>query len=66
MNPSTISLKHKNSEVKIGDVHDAGGGPGLAVIGGDSCSKGCGFESQCRILDGHFSHLFVVEIVMFV
>ena len=40
--------------------------PGLVVMGGDSCSKGCGFKSQHRILDGHFSHLFVVKIVMFV
>ena len=24
------------------------------VIGGDSYSKGRGFKSQCRILDGHF------------
>ena len=24
------------------------------VIGGDSCSKGGGFKSQHRILDGHF------------
>ena len=42
--------------------------PGLVVMGGDSCSEGCGFESQCRILDGHdiFSHIFVVKIVMFV
>ena len=22
-------------------------------MGGDSCSEGCRFESQCRILDGH-------------
>ena len=36
------------------------------VMGRDSCSKGHGFESQHRILDGHFSHLFVVKIVMFV
>ena len=34
-------------------------------MGGDSCSKGCGFESQRHILDGHFSHLFVAKIVMF-
>ena len=40
--------------------------PGLVVMGGDSCSKGWGFESQRCILDGHFSHLFVVKIVMFV
>ena len=27
---------------------------GLGVIGGDSSSRGRGFESQYRILDGHF------------
>ena len=36
------------------------------VMGGSSCSKGSGFESQHRILDGNFSHLFVVKIVIFV
>ena len=30
-----------------------GGSPGLVVMGGDSRSEGCGFESQ-RILDGLF------------
>ena len=34
--------------------------------GYDLCLKGRGFESQHHILDGHFSHLFVVRIVMFV
>ena len=34
------------------------------VMGGDSNSKGCEFESHHRILDGHFFHLFVVKIVM--
>ena len=29
-------------------------------MGGDSCSKGSGFESQHHILDGH---LFVVKII---
>ena len=43
-----------------------GGSPGLVIMGGDSCSEGPGFESQHRILDGHFSHLFAVKIVMFV
>ena len=43
-----------------------GGSPGLVVMGRDSHSKGCGFDSWCRILDGHFSHLFVVKIVKFV
>ena len=31
-----------------------GGSPGLVVMGKDSHSKGCGFESRHRILDGHF------------
>ena len=35
------------------------------VMGGDSCSEGRGFKSQHRILDGHFSHIFVIKIVMF-
>ena len=43
-----------------------GGSPGLVVMGGDSCSKGREFESRQCILDGYFSHLFAVKIVMFV
>ena len=31
------------------------------VMGRDSRSKGCGFVSRHHILDGHFSHLFVVK-----
>ena len=31
-----------------------GGSPGLVVMGGDSCSRGHGFESKYHILDGHF------------
>ena len=31
------------------------------VMGRDSCSNGRGFESRHRILDGPFSHLFVVK-----
>ena len=34
------------------------------VMGDGYCSRGCGFESQRHKLDGHFSHLFVVNIVM--
>ena len=30
-----------------------GGSPGQVVVGGDSRSKGRGFESRCWILDGH-------------
>ena len=40
--------------------------PGPAVTGGDSLSDGCGFKSQHHILDGHFLHIFVAKIVMFV
>ena len=32
------------------------------VMGGDSCTKGCGFESLHHILDGHISHSFVVKM----
>ena len=42
------------------------GSPGLGVMGGDSWSEGHGFESHHQILDGNFSHLFVVKIVTFV
>ena len=33
--------------------------PGLVVMGGDAYSKGRGFDSRRRILDGHnnFSHI---------
>ena len=31
-----------------------GGSPGLVVMGRDSRSEGCGFESQHRIREGHF------------
>ena len=30
-----------------------GGSPGLVVMGDDSCSRGCGFESHRRMLDRH-------------
>ena len=34
------------------------------VLGRDSCSEGRGFKSQHCILDGHFSHIFVVKFVI--
>ena len=43
------------------------GSPSLVVMGGDSYSEGCRFKSRHRILDGHFSHIFVIQIeIMFV
>ena len=41
-----------------------GGSPGLVVMGRDSCSEGRGFESRCRILDGHFITLICCKIVL--
>ena len=38
-----------------------GGSPGLVVMGGDSRSKGRGFESWRRILDGH--EIFHVDLL---
>ena len=35
-------------------------------MGDDSSSRDHGFESRRRILDGHFSHWFVVKFVLFV
>ena len=37
------------------------------VMGGDSCSKRLGFESQHHILDGHdifHIYLFIIKIVI--
>ena len=36
--------------------------PGLVPMGGDSYSKGCEFGSRHCILDGHFLHLFVLQL----
>ena len=40
--------------------------PGLVVMGGDSLSEGRGFESQHRILDGHFFTLICCKISNYV
>ena len=50
---------------KVANSLELSGSPGLVVMRGDSCSKGCEFESQHRILDGHFfTYLFIVKFVM--
>ena len=41
-------------DYKINIITLLGGNPGLVVIGDDSCSRGRGYETQNRILDGHF------------
>ena len=38
--------------------------PGLVVTGRDSRSKDHGFESQYRILDGHFPHFIGVKFCL--
>ena len=48
---SVISLVKRSCK----NVLALGGSPGLVVMGGDSCSKGHRLESQCHMLDGHFS-----------
>ena len=42
-----------NEFTRIVKKIDQGRSPGLVVMGGDSRSKGHGFESQRWILDGH-------------
>ena len=41
--------------------NEGGRDPGLVVMGDDSYMKGCGFESQHRILDGQFV-IFHIEL----
>ena len=36
------------------------------VMGGDSSPEDRRFKSQHCVLDGHFSHIFEVQIVIFV
>ena len=46
---------NKSGDNKVrGVLRLVGGSPGLVVMGGDSHSRGREFESQHRILDGHF------------
>ena len=54
----TFTWRFYLQKLSIKKLKSWGGSPGLVVMGGDSRSKGRGFESRCRILDGHdiFSH----------
>ena len=42
-------IGHRSDKIR----HVGGGSPGLVVMGDNSCSRGNGFESWRRILDGH-------------
>ena len=48
-----ISHTRKGNYLVLSKVLYLGGSPGLEVMGGGSRSKGRGFESRRRILDGH-------------
>ena len=71
-----LYLKDKNKEKEAGinpfflkkaktKDNTGGGSPGLVVMGDDSCLEGCWFESQCRILDGHFFTLMCCKNCIF-
>ena len=62
---SFLPFLQRNGDNVINKCWHRGGSPGLVVMGNDSCSRGYGFKSQSRILDGHFSHCIVVKVVMF-
>ena len=50
-----LKFKHK--------IFFVGSAPGLVVRGGESCSRGCEFDSGWLILDGvFFTHWFVVKM----
>ena len=50
-------LSRPTTKTKIGE------GPGLVVIGRDSCSIGCGFKCQHWILDRHLFTIICCNIV---
>ena len=61
--PLRVEAFHKFS-LDLETASSRGGSPGLVVMELDSCSEVHGFKSRHRILDGYFSHVFVVKIVM--
>ena len=50
-------------EISMKSTYMKGGSHDLVVIGDNSSSRGCGFESWRHLLDGYFSHWFVVKNV---
>jgi len=53
------SMGSFNNDLQPNLGKSSDGSPGLVVMGGESCSKGCEFKSRHRILDGHFSHVHI-------
>ena len=62
-NDSSVNGIKKGIFYLVANKFNLGGSPGLEVIGGESHSRGCGFESEVRILDGNFSQWSIVHIV---
>ena len=56
-------MEHEDLTVLINQGLD--GNPGLVVMGGDSCLRGCEFESHTGYYVDIFSHYVVAKIVMF-
>ena len=52
-------------KVTVNSLYSQGGCPSLVVMGGDSCSDGCGFESSTIYCMDIFSHIFDVKNLMF-
>ena len=50
---SSLDLRYQNKNKLKPFLKQPSGSPGLVVMGGDSRSKGRGFESRRQILDGH-------------
>ena len=59
-------LKHAKHKNKQQTIQTMVGSSGLVVMGGGLRSEGGEFKSLHHVLDGHFSLLFVVRILMFV
>ena len=57
---------NETGNVPIRKGVEMGGSPCLVDMGRDSLSKGRGFESRHRILDGHFFINICCKIVLFV
>ena len=54
--PSLVQILFKPRYFSL--MHQSLLGGSRSLVGGDSCPEGHGFESQHRIPDGHFSHIF--------
>ena len=48
------SMGSFNNDLQPNLGKSSDGSPGLVVMGGESCSKGCEFKSRHHLLDGHF------------